>query len=166
MKLYYVYYIKNPISKESPFDFFGNSFATEELARMFIERFCSVYFLRGFKEKDFDVRHFEINEEEVKNDTIYQVLVTTESEKVGYTRLYSKPYANLEDAQMDEMLTSALSIITKYDHYNDEDSFHHLITGTKNPFEYNGILYYIYRAELNKISIIRDKKGAIKAATS
>ena len=166
MKLYYVYYIKNPISKESPFDFFGNSFATEELARMFIERFCDVYSLRGFKEKDFDVRRFEINEEEVKNDTIYQVSVTSEDKKVGWTRLYSKPYTNLEDVQMDEMLTTALSIITTHDHYKYEDNFHHLFITTKNSFEHNGISYYTYRAELNKIPIIRDEQGVVKAATS
>lgn len=67
---------------------------------------------------------------------------------------------------MDEMLTTALSIITKHDNFKDEDDFHHLFVITKNPFEYNGILYYTYRAELNKITIIRDKQGVIKAATS
>lgn len=165
MELFYVYYRKNPISKESPFDFFGNSFATEELARMFIERFCSVYFYRRFKEKDFDVRRFEINEEEVKNDTIYQVSVTSNGKNVGYTRLYSKPYTNLEDAQMDEMLTTALSIISKHDHYNETDNFHHLSISAKKPFEYNGILYREYSAELNKIPIIRDEQGVIKASS-
>ena len=166
MKLFYVNYSKNPKSKESPFDFFGNSFATEELARMFIKRFCGVYILRGYEEKDFEVKHFEINDEEVKDDTIYQVAITTESEKVGCTRLYSKPYTNLKDVQMDEMLTTALSIITKHDYYKGKDGFRHMFIGTNNPFEYNGILYRIYRAELNKIPIIRDKQGVIKAATS
>lgn len=166
MKLFYANYSKNPKSEESPFDFFGYSFATEELAKMYIKRFCGFYILRGYEEKDFEVKHFEINDEEVKDDTIYQVSITTESNEAGCTRLYSKPYANLKDAQMDEMLTTALSIITKHDHYSNEDSFHHLITGINNPFEYNGILYYIYRAELNKIPIIRNKKGVIKAVSS